>query len=163
MINSKNFILLMLLFLGISLTSTAQNKSTVLKELSKRADVIVTGKVTENKSSWNDSKTRIYTRTTLQVDEVFKGNNNENTIEITYPGGEVGDVGELYTHMPTFKNDEEVLVFLKKDTKDNRYKVLNGEEGKITIINDKKTNEKVTTSNVKINSLKAQIKNYVND
>ena len=55
------------------------------------------------------------------------------------------------------------LVFLKKDEKNTGYKVFNGENGKISVIDDPKTGEKVTTSNVQINSLKAQIKSYIND
>jgi hypothetical protein len=135
----------------------------VIKNLSKRADVILTGKVTEKKSSWNETKTRIYTKATVQVEEYLKGNSNGNYVEITYPGGEVGDVGELYTHMPQFEDNEEVLVFLKKDGKNGGYKVLNGEEGKITVLSDAKTKEKVTSSNLRIKDLKSQIKSFINE
>ena len=113
----------------------------MIKNLSEGADLILTGKVIQKESSWNASKTRIYTKATLQVDEMLKGNNNANDVEVNYPGGEVGDVGELYTHMPQFEDNEEVLVFLIKDEKSNEYKVLNGQEGKITVIEDEKTNE----------------------
>ena len=127
------------------------------------ADVIITGKVTQQSSSWNEDNTRIYTKATIQVDEYLKGINNGTSVVVTYLGGEVGDVGEMYSHMPRFVDNEEVLVFLKKDEKSSDYKVFNGENGKISVINDPKTGEKVTTSNVQINSLKAQIKNFVND
>ncbi|MEJ2614799.1 MAG: hypothetical protein P8Z35_07570, partial [Ignavibacteriaceae bacterium] len=117
--------------------------------------------VTKQKSSWNKNKTRIYTEATLQVDEFLKGNHSSGNIIVKYPGGEVGDVGELYTHMPRFENNEEVLVFLKKDKKDAAFKVFEGEEGKIKVLNDSKTGEKVTSSNVQIKYIKAQIKNYL--
>jgi len=139
----------------------SQKEISVLKSLSKGSDVIATGKVTKQKSSWNKNKTRIYTEATLMVDEFVKGNQNGGNIVVKYPGGEVGDVGELYTHMPRFENNEEVLVFLKKDTKDAAYKVFHGEEGKIKVLNDLKTGEKVTSSNVQIKYLKTQIKNYL--
>jgi len=124
--------------------------------------VILTGKVSQKESSWNDSKTRIYTKTTVEVDEFFKGNNTENSVEITTPGGEVGDVGEIYSHIPTFEDNEEVLVFLKKDTKNESFKVLHGEEGKIKLIRDTKSKEKVTGSNIRLKDLKSQIKSYIN-
>jgi hypothetical protein len=161
MYNLNRFVLLLFIFLGFQLSSIAQDKQSVIKQLSKKADVILTGKVTQKKSSWNDSKTRIYTKTTVQVEEYLKGNTRENSIEITYPGGEVGDVGEIYTHMPRFENNEEVLVFLKKDKKNDGYQVLFGEEGKITMINDEKTNKKVTASNLPINDLKSQIISFI--
>ena len=153
----------MLIILGFHLTSFAQKESSQLKKLSKGADVILTGKVTQKKSGWNENKTRIYTRATIKVDEYLKGKNNGNSVEITYPGGEVGDIGELYTHMPKFAENEEVLVFLKKDNKNKGYKVLNGEEGKNTVLNDSKTKEKVTSSNMSIKALKAQIKSFISE
>ena len=147
---------------GFYSSAFAQLTSSEFKSMSKNADLIITGKVTQQNSNWNENKTRIYTTATIQVEESIKGN-SQSLVEVRYPGGEVGDVGELYTHMPKFENNEEVLVFLTKDEKSTSYKVLNGEDGKINVINDPKTGEKVTTSNVKINSIKAQIKSYIND
>jgi len=153
----------LILVCGMNYTTFAQQMAVELKDLSVGADVIITGKVTQQSSSWNDDNTRIYTKATIQVDEYLKGINNGSSITVTYLGGEVGDVGEMYSHMPRFQDNEEVLVFLKKDNKNSEYKVFNGENGKISVIDDPKTGEKVTASNLQINSLKAQIKNYVND
>lgn len=163
MFNSNNVIYLWLIILVFCLSSFAQNESLVIKNLSEGADLILTGKVIQKESSWNPSKTRIYTKATLQVDEFLKGNNNTNEVEVTYPGGEVGDVGELYTHMPKFDNNEEVLVFLESDEKMSEYRVLNGEEGKITVLEDPATNEKVTSSNLLIKDLKLQIESYLSE
>lgn len=159
----KRFLLNLLIICAVSFTSFAQQIKTELKDLSKGADVILTGKVTQQASSWNEDKTRIYTQATIQVDEYIKGNNAGNTVTVKYLGGEVGEVGEMYSHMPRFEDKEEVLVFLKRDEKSTNYKVFNGENGKISVINDPKTGERVTTSNVQINSLKTQIKNYINN
>lgn len=148
---------------GFYTASFAQLTSSEVERMSKNADLIIAGKVTEQTSGWNENKTRIYTQATIQVEDYLKGSNNSGAIVISYLGGEVGDVGELYSHMPRFENNEEILVFLKKDEKSTSYKVLNGEEGKINVMIDPKTGEKVTTSNVNINSLKAQIKSYLND
>jgi len=148
---------------GFYSVSFSQLTSSEVESMSKNADLIITGKVVEQNSNWNENKTRIYTHATIQVEEYLKGNNNSGPIVISYPGGEVGEVGEMYSHMPRFEDNEEVLVFLKKDDKSTNYKVFNGEEGKISVIIDPKTGEKVTTSNVQINSIKAQIKSYIND
>lgn len=148
---------------GFFSASFAQLTSSEVESMSKNADLIITGKVTQQSSSWNEDNTRIYTRATIQVEEYLKGNYNSGPIVVSYLGGEVGEVGEMYSHMPRFEDNEEVLVFLKKDDKSTNYKVFNGEEGKISVINDPKTGEKVTTSNVQINSIKAQIKSYIND
>ena len=63
--------------------------------------------------------------------------------------------------MPRFSKDEDVLLFVKKDKRDLDYKVFNGEDGKMTLYTDKKTGEKMTSSNKKISTLKKEIKNYV--
>ena len=159
----KRFLLNLLIICAVSFTSFAQQIKTELKDLSKGADVILTGKVTQQASSWNEDKTRIYTQATIQVDEYIKGNNAGNTVTVKYLGGEVGEIGEMYSHMPRFEDKKEVLIFLKKDEKSTNYKVFNGENGKISVIGDPKTGEKVTTSNVQVSSLKAQIKNYINE
>jgi len=148
---------------GIYPAYLAQQMSSELRDLSNGADVILAGKVTGQTSSWNEDKTRIYTKAVIQVDEYLKGNNTGNTVIVKYLGGEVGEIGEMYSHMPRFEDKEELLVFLKKDDKNTEYKVYNGENGKISIVNDPKTGEKITTSNVRISSLKSQIKSYIND
>lgn len=152
-----------LFLLGFCPAYFAQQVVVEIKDLSRGADVILTGKVTQQISSWNDDNSRIYTKATIQVEEYLKGSNDGGSVVVRYLGGEVGDVGELYSHMPRFEDEEEVLVFLKKDVKNAEYKVFNGENGKINIIEDSKTGEKVTTSNVNINSLKSQIKSYINE
>ena len=144
-------------------TSFAQLTSSGVENMSKNADLILTGNVVEQNSSWNENNTRIYTQATIRVEEYLKGSNNSGLVIVSYLGGEVGDVGEIYSHMPRFENNEEVLVFLKKDDKSTNYKVFNGEEGKINVVTEPKTGEKVTTSNVQINMLKAQIKSYIKD
>jgi hypothetical protein len=123
--------------------------------------MIVTGKVVDQKSEWSSDKSKIYTNVTIQVDEFFKGSNNQNRIVIKNLGGEVGNVGETYSPMPTFQDDEDVLLFVKKSTKDESLRVFEGDEGKLTLYKDKKTGEKVTSKNIKASEMKKEIKNYV--
>ena len=146
---------------GFYFSSLAQLSSSEIKILSEKSDIILTGKVTKQTSSWNENKTRIYTHATIQVDDYIKGNNGRNSVSVIYPGGEVGDIGELYSHMPRFEKNEEVLLFLKKDSKNASFKVVNGEDGKISVTTDPKTGEKVTSSKRHLSSLTAQIKNYI--
>lgn len=152
-------IILSLILLPLQIYSqTSQPK---IENLTKQADVILTGKVIEQKSEWNNNQTRISTQSTIQVDEYLKGNEVNKSIIITTPGGEVGDVGELYTHMPKFSKEEDVLLFVKRDKNNTAYKIVDGEDGKLTLFKDQKTGETVTSSNKKISSLKQEIKNYV--
>jgi len=162
-IKLKNLLPVFIILFGFHSTCLAQQMTSNIESLSKEADLILTGMVVEQKSEWNKNRTKIFTHVTVEVDEYLKGANNQSRIVVSHLGGEVGDIGELYSHMPKFEDNEEVLVFLKKDEKNTHYKVLNGEEGKITIMSNPKTGEKVTTSNVRVNSLKTKIKSYIND
>jgi hypothetical protein len=158
------FISFLLFIAFFQLTSFAQyftRESAEIKTLSKGADVILTGKVVKQKSEWNADKTRILTRVTVEVDDYLKTANHQKDVIVTHLGGEVGSVGEWYSHVPRFKNDEDVLLFLKKDNLNGAYKVVDGENGKWTLYKDDKTGEKITSSFVKISALKKEIKNYV--
>ena len=141
----------------------AQQLQVQLKDLSKEAEIILAGTVTQQTSNWNEDKSKIYTIATIKVEEYIKGTIPGNTVSVKYLGGEVGEVGEIYSHMPRFITKEEVLVFLQKDKKTNEYKVCSGEDGKISLIIDPQSGELVTSSNIRVSSLKTQIKNYINE
>lgn len=139
----------------------SQSIQSEIKNLSQGADLIVTGKVVNQKSEWSPDKSKIYTNITIEVDEFLKGSNYQSRIVIRNLGGEVENVGETYSHVPTFQDDEDVLLFVKKSTKDESLRVFEGDEGKLTLYQDKKTGEKVTSKNIKASELKKEIKSYV--
>ncbi len=153
------FVFAVIFVLFIQFTGLAQSNQAEVKALSRGADVILTGKVTEQQSQWTQNKSRIITKTTIQVDEYLKGNGTGQSVVINHPGGEVDGVGELYSHMPQFQDNEEVLLFLKKDNKSNDYQVFAGEDGKIPLLKDQ-SGEIMTPSRISLSSLKAQIKSF---
>lgn len=160
---NHNFLFLSILLLALIGFdySSGQTLTTNLKDLSEKSEVILTGKVTNQKAIWNEDHTKIYTKVTVEVYESLKGNSTSKSIIVKHPGGEVGEVGELYSHMPTFTNNEEVLLFLQKSKTQNEFTVFDGENGKMTLVTDKETNEKMTPDMRSINSLKNQIKQYL--
>ena len=147
----------------INFSAFPQQTISKIEKLTVDADIILTGKVIQQKSIWNDNQSKIYTNVTIEVEEYLKGKSNNSKIIITYPGGEIGEVGELYSHMPEFKNDEEVLLFVKKNEKENTLVVLNGQDGKLTLSKDLNSGEKITSSNEKVSEIKKSIKQYINE
>jgi hypothetical protein len=77
----KNLFWIFLIIYGISSTAFSQQHGSRIEKLSKNSDLILTGKVVHQNSSWNENKTRIYTKATLKVDEYLKGNNTGNSVE----------------------------------------------------------------------------------
>jgi len=155
------FIIIILIFiLPISLLYSQQNP-TNLKNLTHKSEIILTGKVHEKESNWNKNKTMIYTDVTIEVDEYIKGQNSEKSITVRHPGGEVGEIGELYTHMPRFNDAEEVLLFVKKDRSENNYKIVDGENGKLSILTDKQNGVRMTSSRESVKKIKDEIKRHL--
>lgn len=90
-------------------------KEVDLKRDIRTADTVVTGEV-ERTRSFYGSDGEIYTEVTLKVTGVLKQQQETpSTITFTVPGGEVGDVGVLFTQTPQFVANEPVLLFLKPD------------------------------------------------
>lgn len=158
----NKYFLLLISFLIIPLHNLiSQTNLSELKYLSQNSDAIVTGKVVNQKSYWNKDKSRILTRAEIQISESLKGADGVNQISVNYLGGEVDGVGELYTHSVTLENNEEVLLFIKKDKDDTAYKIFEGESGKISLKTDIKTGEKLTSRNIPVSVYKKEISKII--
>ena len=151
-------ILLMLIFSNTK--NIAQVETTNLQKLTESSEIILLGKVTDTQSEWNENRDRIYTKVRIKADEFIKGNNSSADIIITIPGGEVGDVGELYSDLPTFELKEEVLLFANRDN-ENNYVINNGLEGKYNISNDEKAGIKMNGKLTSIQNIKDKIKSII--
>ena len=136
-----------------------QERALTVDGLARRAEVVVVGKVTAKRSEWNSDKTRIYTRVTIDVDDCLKGTSGRS-IEVLVPGGEIGRVGELYTHMPRFTKDEDVIVFAEKD-KNGRYRVTGASGGKYSVKEDERTGERRVSNHTSLDKFTADIRKAV--
>jgi hypothetical protein len=130
---------LSLLFILLPVVPSAalgQTRALKIDDLAKRADVVVVGRVAELKSEWSTDKTHIVTRVTLSVQEYVKGGEaGIASVTLTTLGGEVGEVGELYTHVPAFHPNEDVVVFLGRSANGDHF-VTGGTEGKFVVERD---------------------------
>ncbi|MBF8296576.1 MAG: hypothetical protein HW389_3121 [Bacteroidetes bacterium] len=152
--------ILFLFALLLPLSLFSQTKLASTTELAQRAEVVAVGKVTSLVSEWNETRTMIRTRVTVAVQEYVKGATSDKLLTLYVPGGEVGGVGELYTHMPSFRPDEDVVVFAEKD-KQNRYRVSNGLQGKLTVKRDKGTGALMVSEGRTLENLTNEVKQVV--
>jgi len=141
-----------------SVCAQVEHKST--DELTRQADVVVVGKVTNIKAGWHKDKSRILTTVTIEVDETLKGTGGEGTVIIQTPGGEVDGVGELYSHTARFVKDEDVVVFAEKDKKGN-LRVTGGSEGKVAIRRDASSGLRRVSEGMSLDEFKTRVKNAV--
>jgi hypothetical protein len=149
-----------LLAAGMILSARAQQPSATAEELTGKADLVLVGKVAGVKAAWTNDRSRIVTTVTLAVDQALKGTGLPGTVTIESPGGEIGGVGEWYSHTAQFKKDEDVVVFVKKD-REGRLHVSGGTRGKLTIRRDEQTGTKMVTDGVTLERFSDRVKQAV--
>ncbi len=131
----------------------------MIDRLARAADIVVAGRVSAARGEWTEDHARIQTRVTVVVDQTLKGGKPASgEITILVPGGEVDGVGELYTHMATFRENEEVLVFANRDAKGD-LRVTSGMEGKLRIERDAKTGARTIPSLGSVDEVSARVAN----
>jgi hypothetical protein len=147
------------LFLFCFTPLLAQNVPVSTVQLARTADVVAVGKVTGTRGEWDQTKSRIFTRVTVAVDEYLKGDAGRE-MTILAPGGEVDGVGEWYSHTARFKNDETVVVFAEKDRK-GTYRISGGTSGKLSVTRDERTSQARVSDQTTLDDLKAQVNSAI--
>jgi hypothetical protein len=150
---STGFILLVILLFGFTTSSTfTQDHLREAHDLISDSDMVIVGQVSSIRSEWNDDRSYIFSHVTVAVDEFIKGERPERTITLRQLGGEVGDVGELYSHTARFLPDEEILVFLKRDPRGD-LQVTGGDHGKFKITRDRDTGRRMVEGRVPLETM----------
>ncbi len=142
----------------LPLTLLGQSRPITPEDLTKRAESVAIGQVTNITSEWDETGKAIRSRVSLAVSEYLKGGGSGNTLTLYVPGGEVGGVGEIYSHVASFRANEDVVVFVEKD-KQNHYRVSGGNQGKYLIQQDKVTGQQVVSGTIPLDQFKTRIKN----
>jgi hypothetical protein len=115
-----------------------------LADLTHGADVIFVGTVVSRASGWNADHSRIYTRTTFQVEDYLKGHAGE-TIVIETLGGGVGGIGMRVAGMPTFNVKQKHLIFVKTGRVTGTHRVLGWAQGNFRIHRDPRSGREVVS------------------
>ncbi len=148
----------LIFLLLLPFTLLGQSKPISPEDLTKRAESVAIGQVSDVTSEWDETGKAIRSRVTLAVSEYLKGGGSGSSLTLYVPGGEIGGVGEIYSHMASFRANEDVVVFVEKD-KQNRYKVSGGNQGKYLIQQDKVTGQQVVSGTIPLDQFKSRIKN----
>ncbi len=126
------------ILMGLALLLAAPAGATIVKALSVKemstvADVIVVGEVVDQRTFWNDEKTRIYTVTRVRVSEALKGTSEGAEIEIRQIGGTLDGLTQSIVGNAKLAKGEEVLVFLDRDDQKPLHYVIGMAQGKFSI------------------------------
>lgn len=125
-----------------------------VQELTKQADIIAIGKITEFRSEYNPARTRVFPRAILTPDEYMKGSETARTLSITYQSADAGP------EIARFQKNEEVLLFLRKDAEGN-LQVVGGSQGKFVISKDIRTAKKMVAAYTTLDEMKTQVTTHI--
>jgi hypothetical protein len=84
---------------------------TDLKDLSRSAYAIVHGRVVSVQPVWSEDARRIESLVSVSVIDYLKGNLGD-TVTVRVPGGEMGRYRTVMVGAPTFREGDEVVLFL---------------------------------------------------
>ena len=117
------------LILGMHPGHAAMLKMSV-EDLSRQADTIVVGTVTQQQSAWDAQHTAIHTDVTVAVERVLAGTPGD-TVTLRVAGGIVEGIGMSTSNDAVFQDGERVIVFL--DTTAFPGRVVGMQQGKFTV------------------------------
>ena len=106
------------------------------EDLARGSDLVVLGDVESATGKWSDDGRTIITTANVVVTEVIKGQSVRRTIDVEYPGGEVGDIGLRVSDEPAMEKGEKVILFLKhgiRPGETRKYNMVGKGQGKYSI------------------------------
>jgi len=127
------------LLILVSVAGATQIILQSLDQMGDNATAVVRGKVAAVRSFWNDTHTKIFTETTIAVDETFKGQPGE-AVRVVQLGGTVDNIRVTAHGALMWKQGEEILLFLE-DYTPGLYQVAGFSQGKFQIERDSRTGE----------------------
>jgi len=137
---SKRFLTLVLLLFSGSIIfnfSHIREKHLTLKELCDISEDIVVVNTLDVNSTFNQSSGRITMNISFRIKEKIKTNNfkHKQEFNLVYPGGEYGNIIQIIPGAPTFIDNENTILFLKKRNagKKTFYYIVGTSEGKFDI------------------------------
>ena len=116
----KMFSILTLIFSFISCTIFGQ----INADLVNTSDLIIEGKVIEQRCIEVTENNNIYTLNTIKVFKIFKGNLSQETITLVTLGGKIDNREQSWSHNFLVGKEYQGLFFLKKDLKPYKQKVF---------------------------------------
>jgi len=104
------------------------------EQMGKESSLVVRGRVEGTRSYWNEKGTKIFTETRVRVEDTYKGR-APGEVSIIQLGGVAGNVRMTVHGVPSWRSDEEVLLFLEPYDR-GTYQVSGFSQGKFEIERD---------------------------
>lgn len=136
--------LLWAVFVAVLMAASASATTLVrmsLDQLAEASTEIVRGRVVSQETRWNPEHTRIYTYTTLALEQTYKGN-PPSSLVIQQPGGRIGNVHVFVAGTIQFHAQAGYVLFLERSPGDpSKFLPVGMMQGAYRIYRDAKTQE----------------------
>lgn len=138
-------------FASVLLTASLASATSLIRlsteDLALLSDAVVVARVEDVRPERTDTG-MIFTKTTLDLEEVWKGRlEAPSYLEIVTLGGTVGDKSAVVSGVPVFLRGERVLLYLKQD-KQRRWRAMGMVQGKLTVLTDASGKERAARISV---------------
>ncbi len=110
-----------------------------IEQLGSESAVVVQGEVVSTQSYWNDQRTKVFTETTVTVNQAYKGDTGV-TVQILQLGGTVGNVRVTAHGALQWTAGEEVILFLEPYL-DGKFQIAGFSQGKFNVVRDHQTGQ----------------------
>jgi hypothetical protein len=131
-------------FVAVLLAAPASTTTLVrmsLDQLAEASTEIIRGHVVSQQTLWNPEHARIYTYTTLALEQTYKGN-PPSYLVVQQPGGKIGNVHVFVAGTTQFHAQAVYVLFLERSAADSSKFLLVGMmQGAYRIYRDAKTQE----------------------
>jgi hypothetical protein len=105
-----------------------------LEDSIERSDLVIRGRVLDQRCAWSDDGRWIVTLVRVQVVETLAGEPQGAEVTVRVPGGVVDGIGLGVSDMPSFAPDEESILFLQASPGGQTYAVTDHFQGKNTLV-----------------------------
>ena len=134
------FVLLLLTLIAAPASATTLVRMS-LDQLAEASTEIVRARVVSQQTAWNPQHTRIYTYTTLALDQTYKGDPPSFPV-VQQPGGTVGKTRVFVAGTVQFHTQAGYLLFLERAASDpSKFLLVGMVQGAYRIYRDEKTQE----------------------
>jgi hypothetical protein len=135
---------LLAVFVTVLMAASASATTLVrmsLDQLAEASTEIIRGHVVSQQTLWNSQHTRVYTYTTLALDQTYKGNPPSFPV-VQQPGGTVGKVRVFVAGTVQFHAQAGYMLFLERSAADpSKFLLVGMVQGAYRIYRDAKTQE----------------------
>ena len=129
------FLLFIVFGIAAQMVSASSYRQLTVDELITHSELIFEGKVTNLSYKIPTDRDQIYTFVTFEIKELLKGTYGQSTLELRYPGGQMGNQIDAVEDMVIPQPGQEGVYFVRSLTEHFIHPLTGWAQGQMLIVN----------------------------